>query len=289
MNLYCLANIGRSMVLSVRGDWISIKGTKNNLRNVCWFQNAADAQKYTVMYAPRNVSVVSAKTLRKKMGLKHLPGYVAENYSSSVLSRMFKEEAAGNKADVEDISKGDSSGMVEMKVVKGTEEKKGNNAAEPRKIPVIPAEQPSLELRVEDDTMNTSSIVAEIQTVLDMISEAPERWTQLQEQLQERLRQMELRELDLLHIIEFYLPDEETIIRLYRALHDLRIARRQVKNELTALAAATKAAKSIPEASLAYALDGIEQIKNQRYKCRTFPEHAPEWLQTLLREESEIK
>lgn len=88
MNLYCIANIGRSIALSVNGGWISFSGTKSNLRNVCWFGIAADAQKYVVMFAPRNVSVVSAKTLMKKKGLKHPPGYVMENHKGSMLSRM---------------------------------------------------------------------------------------------------------------------------------------------------------------------------------------------------------
>lgn len=91
VNLYCIANIGRSMVLTVNGDWLSFRGTKSNLRNVCWFANSAEAQKRAVVFTPRNVSVVSAKTLMKKMGLKHIPGYVAENYQGSMFSRMYGE------------------------------------------------------------------------------------------------------------------------------------------------------------------------------------------------------
>lgn len=54
------------------------------------------------------------------------------------------------------------------------------------------------------------------------------------------------------------------MIGIYRALHELRVGRRRVKNELSALTTAAKAAMSIPENALAFALGGIEQIKKQK-------------------------
>lgn len=149
-------------------------------------------------------------------------------------------------------------------------------------ITVIPPEKPSLELRVEDETPSGSEVVSEIQSVLETISWAPERWAQLTGKLQERLRQIELRKLGLLHIMKFYLPVEEMVIGLCHALHELRVERRRMKNELCALSAAVKATSTIPENTLIYALDGIEQIKNQKYKCRTIPEAIPEWLKSVF-------
>lgn len=98
---------------------------------------------------------------------------------------------------------------------------------------------------------------------METISWALERWPQLAGKLQERLRQIELRELDLPHIIEFYLPGEEMMIGLYRALHELRVERRRVKNELSALPAAAKATRSIPENTLAHALTELSKSKTR--------------------------
>lgn len=72
------------------------------------------------------------------------------------------------------------------------------------------------------------------------------------------------------------------MVSLYRALHDLRGKRRQVKNALSALSTAIRAAKSIPENTLAFALDGVGRIKDQKYKCRKIPEAVPEWLSAVL-------
>lgn len=285
MNLYCIANIGKRTVLSVNGDWLSFRGTKSNLRNVCWFANSAEAQKRAAMFTPRNVSVVSAKTLMKKMGLKHIPGYVAENYQGSMFSRMYGERQGDEEARSKRVEVGrDAKTAAHCNSGRGQEERIGEGNGRIDEITVIPMERPSLELRVEDDTLGSSVIVEEIQSVLEALSGASGRWDRLAEDRQKRLREIELREIDLLHIIEFYLPKEETMVYLYRTLHDLRMERRRVKNELSALSTAIRAAKSIPKNTLAYALGGIDQIKNQKYKCRTIPAVVPEWLSTVLAE-----
>lgn len=115
----------------------------------------------------------------------------------------------------------------------GNREERGSSRREESheagQITIIPLEKPSLELRVEDETPSGSEVVSEIQSVLETISWMPERWVQLTGKLQERLRQIEPRELDLLHIIEFCLPAEEKMIGLYRALHELRAERRRMK------------------------------------------------------------
>lgn len=72
------------------------------------------------------------------------------------------------------------------------------------------------------------------------------------------------------------------MVGLYRALHELRVERGRVKNERSALSAAVKATRSNPRNTLAYALGGIEQIKNLKYKCRTIPRAGPEWLNGLF-------
>lgn len=58
-------------------------------------QKGADAQNNIVMFAPGNVTVVPAKTLMKEMGLRHLPGYAAENRKGSMLLRMYGSGPCG--------------------------------------------------------------------------------------------------------------------------------------------------------------------------------------------------
>lgn len=43
-------------------------------------------------------------------------------------------------------------------------------------ITIIPLEKPPLEFRVEDETLSGLEVVSEIQSVLETISWAPERW-----------------------------------------------------------------------------------------------------------------
>lgn len=45
--------------------------------------------------------------------------------------------------------------------------------------------------------------------------------------------------------------------------------------------------KQIELRALAFALGGIEQIKKQKYKCRTIPENVPDWVEAVFVEQAD--
>ncbi len=146
-------------------------------------------------------------------------------------------------------------------------------------LSVLPAGKREVELSADSSFLADSEIIAELKQTLGSVATAEERWVKMRDVLQEHLHALELREQDLLHYVEFYVPDDQSVMKLYGELHELRVERRKIKNELAALGAAIGSVQAMSMSGVRKAMRSIDSLVTQTYKCRTISKNnLPDWL-----------
>ena len=242
MNLYAIANLKNKTLMTIDGSWVSIKKSRTILRSVCWFSDIDEAKRSCAALSTGNYSVVTDKTIRRIMGIRKMPEYVLANSHFAVAPPLT------GMSDTQENDKDDAQ----------------------QRLP--------LEMHVQTE-VGESEIIKEIGEELLFMKDARSRWANQQKQLLDSLQEVEKQEVDILHAIEFYTPDVKTKAEAYEQLHAVRVSRRRIKNELSAIASAMQAFKTISVQECNRAIRNIEMLGTQRYRCRAFLEDdRPSWL-----------
>lgn len=260
MNLYAIANLKNKTLMTIDGTWVSIKKSRAALRSVCWFPDIDEAKRSCVALSTGNYTVVTDKTIRRIMGIRKMPEYVLANSHLAVVLSL------PGMRDTQENDKADSTAHTASYYI----EAKNHKDDEQHGLP--------LEMHVQTE-VGESEIIKEIGEELLFMKDARSRWANQQKQLLDSLQEVEKQEVDILHAIEFYTPDVNTKADAYEQLHSVRVSRRRIKNELSAIASAMQAFKTISVQECNRAIKSIEMLGTQRYRCRAFlEEDRPSWL-----------
>ena len=262
LNLYAIANLKNKTLMTLDGTWVSIKKSRTALRSVCWFSDFDEARDSCAALSAGNYTVVTDKTIRRIMGIRKMPEYVlANSHLATVLPRPVVNVALEN----------DVVGTVSDMTPDGVETVEAGHGTTPKGLP--------LEMHVRTE-VGESEIIKELSEELHFMKDARDRWANRQRQILASLQEVEKQEVDILHAVEFYTPDANTKAEAYEQLHDVRVSRRRLKNELSAIASAMQAFKSISAQECSRAMKNIDMLRTQRYRCRSFLEDdAPSWIQ----------
>lgn len=279
MELYVIANLHNQTVLGKKGAWISTANSKSTLRNVCWFDSLTVAKKACIPYNPNTVVVLTAKNLCKRIGIKKIPSYIQENYRGSVLSRTMRIDAIELEAPPIASDRGEH-----LEVDHAGNRKMVNEISQVEKGACSTGRKSRyLELSGCDPAVMQADEISNIQRALATILDISKTWKERQETILELLKQVEARERDLLHIIEFYNLKREQAESAIQELHIVRCQRRQLKNEFTALTAAIRVIVNVSSTSIESASKSIERLNSQTYCCRTITQNSlPGWLRELI-------
>lgn len=258
MNLYAIANLKNKTLMTLDGTWVSIKKSRTELRSVCWFSDIEEAKNSCASLSTGNYTVVTDKTIRRMMGIRKMPEYVLTN---NHLARAIPLSTTSV------LQEDDNADDVHCCATIKEDSQDGSQLGLP------------LEMHVRTD-VGESEIIKELREELLIMKDARGRWASRQRQLLVSLQEVEKQEVDILHAIEFYTPDVKTKAEAYEQLHAIRVSRRRFKNELSAIASAMQAFKSISAQECNRAIKSIGMLETQRYRCRSFQEDdAPNWIQ----------
>ncbi len=263
MELYAVTNLHNQTVLGEKGAWLSITNSKSILRDVCWFDSVSVAKAACAPYNPNTVTVLTAKNLCKRIGIKKLPGYVQESYKGSVLAKTMRVRMDSG--------------------VNGTHCRKNPCTQLAEENPVEKAGKRYLELQGCDPRVIQSGETTNIKKELNAIYNISTKWKEQQAVVLEMLKKAEAEEQDLLHIVEFYSLEEKQAGAMIQELHSIRCKRRMLKNEFAALTAAIKVTISISATSIETAVNCIERLGTRKYCCRVMTKDAlPEWVEEFI-------
>lgn len=260
LNLYAIANLKNKTLMTIDGSWVSIKKSRTILRSVCWFSDIDEAKRSCAALSTGNYSVVTDKTIRRIMGIRKMPEYVLANSHFAVAPPLT------GMSDTQENDKEDATTHTASYCREAMNDKDDAQ----QRLP--------LEMHVQTE-VGESEIIKEIGEELLFMKDARSRWANQQKQLLDSLQEVEKQEVDILHAIEFYTPDVKTKAEAYEQLHAVRVSRRRIKNELSAIASAMQAFKTISVQECNRAIRNIEMLGTQRYRCRAFLEDdRPSWL-----------
>jgi len=263
MELYAVTNLHNQTVLGRKGGWLSITNSKSILRDVCWFDSVSVAKAACVPYNPNTVTVLTAKNLCKRIGIKKRPGYIQESYRSSVLAETMRVSMESGVNGTR-CCKNPCTQVTE----KDSKEKAGRRY---------------LELQGCDPSVIQSGETIDIKKELNAIYNISTKWKERQAIVLEMLKEAEAKEQDLLHIIEFYSLKEEQAEAMIQELHNIRCTRRVLKNEFAALTAAIKVTISVSTTSIETAVNCIEKLGTRKYCCRVMTKDAlPKWVEEIM-------
>lgn len=285
MNLFAIFNLHNQTVLGRKGVWMSTANSKSTLRDVCWFDSLSVANAACIPYNPNTVTVLTAKSLCKRIGIKKIPGYIQENYRGSILARTMKVDTDS----LNDSSEEGEETRQQKEKFTCSHGLTGNESETGEEMLIRRKESRYLELCGYDPSVVETKEISAIRNEIGVISGICAKWKERQSAVLEILKKIEARERDLLHIIEFYELKEEQAESAIQELHRVRCERRRLKNELTVLSAAIRAIINVSATSIDTALKSIEKLGMQKYYCRTITgDEVPGWLERIIKKSEKV-
>ena len=111
-------------------------------------------------------------------------------------------------------------------------------------------------------------MISNVRLLLKTVQRGLESLDEQEDDLRDKIRQLDLVTSDRLHQAELYEMDDEACKAYVDALKENLILRRRYKNELQAVQAAKDVLKLVSEADTKAGIQQIEDLGSQSYHCR---------------------
>lgn len=237
-------------ILGADGGWYSIATILGNPKVLCKFETQHTAKVRVKQLGKGKAQVLNKKTMKSLLG-----------YADPLWEKILKETRVGLILD-----KGREKDAVDSAV--GDSQSEDNPAMDETPAPEqdsVCASETAIKASLE------TPIISETMDILEQLAALALRWQNAKDAHYANLRKLEESIMDELHFVEFMDLDARRAYRSYKRLHNLRIKRRQLKNEQIVMDAACAALKMDPTtlyAEAQHALNSLQGLKARRYAPR---------------------
>jgi len=250
---YFVMKSSGSVFLGVDGTWYNKKTIVDNPSILCKFAALEEAQSTARLKYKKGCAtqVCGAKKVKKALG-------VDNSYWEYCLFRMHDGLLAQDNSESCDLQ------MKPDMEADGLPEDTLSDDSPNAVNAVSASEAVSAELNDTELIMDTVDVLIKLQRL-------SKQWEDATLTNGDKIKEVEKAIQDELHFVEFMKLDMQRAYRSYKRLHDLRVRRRQLKNELVVVDKACLALHTTPKPlfdNVTQALSCIGGLKDRKYKPR---------------------
>jgi len=237
---YFIQKDGGKLFLGRNGEWYQYASFLAHPNLLCKFETLTSAKRQIASLKEKTAQPLSSKNMRSRLG-----------YEESLWKRMLSHTQVGltpaaASKDETSITGPGCADKSECEEVRTTMAKQHVGAVE------APEEfvKKTFETPLITDTID----------IMERLSTLAERWQVTKREICSELRKLDAAIRDELHFVEFMDLDMRRAYKSYKRLHELRIQRRQLKNEHDAIEAVCTAFSKTPDIFAANAQQAISMI-----------------------------
>ncbi len=221
-------------------NWIPASEIQKRLDEVGCFTSAEEARMYMQTNFPRSgVSVLNRKVFQQKVKTRKTPQFKPIAYTMPEKGPA-PEDGHLVYADYLDRLVGDA----------------------------VPGANTVVFPPANIEKTSRTELISNVRLLLETVQRGLESLDEQEDDLRDKIRQLDLATSDRLHQAELHELDDEACKAYVATLKENLILRRRYKNELQAVQAAKDVLKSVSEADTKAGLQQIEDLGSQSYHCR---------------------